>query len=244
MTEPEDPLVRDALDAFWAEEPLCFEWVGHGKRETRFEFSSRGDRVEGQLHARSGEAGPLIVLIPGAREGAAAPFAVDCAEQWSAKGAAVARLDLPLHGSRESVKLSDALREATADPSRLAGDPDARRLAEEFLRQTAWDLRGVLAGLSTVSEVDATRVACVSTGLAAWACALALSVPSLRAPGAAAPGGPIGAALLVDLPTGGPSGLDAEAAVAAGFTGRVQRVEGHEELAGRVWPFLAESLGL
>ncbi len=240
---------RAQLDAWWDREPLAFEARDERDGFCRFEFSSRGDRVEGWLRSAPGQARPLILLVPGSAAGAADPSATTWAHAWHARGAAVACLDLPLHGARASAKLSAALVEAAADLDRLEADPDRARLVGEFLRQSRWDLRGALGALVERPEIDATHCACVGVTLGALTGLHTWNDPR------------VGAAVFVEAPRGGPPGIDPSAALkrlgrpallvertgADGLAGEAERLPlpaAPEAAAAAIWPFLARALGL
>ncbi len=241
-----DETRRAVLDTWWEREPLGFETRDAGSACERFEFSSRGDRVEGWLRRAGGGTGaaPLIVAVSGSRAGSADPTVAGWAARWTAAGAAVAGLDLPLHGVRESVKLSDALVEAASDLDALASDRDRRRLVDEFLAQCRSDLGRALRGLAERPGVDASRALCVGSGLAALA--------SLHGAGGAG----FRAAVIVDPPPG----ADIEAALeglgipslcvtcggaSSGPTASESlAVVRAEAVADAAWPVVANALGL
>ncbi len=91
MTDEEAEEKRRAeLNAWWRREPLAWETREQGAARTHFEFSSRGDRVEGWLRSEGGGgARPLVVVLPGGEAGAADPLIATWAEHFSARGAAV-----------------------------------------------------------------------------------------------------------------------------------------------------------
>lgn len=149
-------------------EPLGF-WIepGAGRRvtdaviERRFELTSRGDRVPGRLLRRG--AGdrplPLILLAHGASGSKEAPYIEATARPWARGGAAVACIDLPLHGERASGKLTERFlaglrfQEPSAPPGGLRG------LWREVTRQAVSDLRRTLDALAELPGIDAERVA-------------------------------------------------------------------------------------
>ncbi len=141
--------------------PSVFE----GATCLRFEFSSRGDRVPGRLLVpTTDKAGPhpLILLQPGA--GADKDVAVlDLAAPWVRAGAAVASIDLPLHGERSSAKFSERLLQILRSLYGGAEDDELdsrnRALLLEFSRQAVWDLGRCLDALSSLPEIDAERTA-------------------------------------------------------------------------------------
>ena len=162
--EHEAAKTRAHLDSWWQNEPLAFETRAAAGGGMRFEFSSRGDRVEGWYRAEGDDARPLILLIPGSAAGASDSHARAWAESWCARGAGVACLDLPLHGARTSAKLSAALIEAASDLGRLLRDDDRKRLVAEFLRQCRSDLR---RAHRTVFSAASTCVTLAPTAAAA-----------------------------------------------------------------------------
>ena len=87
-------------------------WLG--LRADRFEIVSRGDFVAGVLYrppaASSGAAAtiPLVILQHGLGGSKQSPY-LECAARWVREGFAVASIDLPLHGTRSSPKLSARL---------------------------------------------------------------------------------------------------------------------------------------
>jgi dienelactone hydrolase len=83
---------------------------------------------------------------------------------WVRRGAAVACVDLPLHGARASAKLGGLLRaglEAGTGSSLAAG------ILREWSRQAVVDLRRCLDALARVGGLDAGRVAFAGIGLGA-----------------------------------------------------------------------------
>jgi dienelactone hydrolase len=164
-----------------AGEPLDL-WLGPSRsrlaapaiRELRFEFSSRGDRVPGRLLLPEASSGPfpLVLLEHGAGGSKEAPYLEATAFPWVRAGAGVGSIDLPLHGERESGKLTqrflNGLRfDAEADSQQLASG-----LWRELVRQGVSDLRRALDGLVSLPEIDAGRVtfAAFSLGSIVGAC--------------------------------------------------------------------------
>ncbi len=135
----------------------------------RFEFNSRGDRVPGRLilPAESGEPRPLILLQPGA--GADKDAAVlEMAVPWVRGGAAVATIDIPLHGERTSAKFSERLLKTLADiyQSRTAEiNPNDLALVEEFIHQATCDLTRGLDALDQHPDIDTAKCAYVGFSL-------------------------------------------------------------------------------
>ncbi len=239
--EAHDETRRAVLDAWWQREPLAFEIRDEGAARERFEFSSRGDRVEGWLQRPGPEEAPLVLAIPGSRSGSADPVAAAWAKRWVAGGAAVACLDLPLHGARESAKLSDALVEAASDPRALAADGDRRRLVDEFLLQCRSDLLRALTGLGERPGIDAARSVCVGSGLGALACLHGGAEAQLRG------------VVLVDAPAGYSDrgqldcpvlGIGCGGAPALAGAAETLAVDAPDAAADAAWPFVARALGL
>lgn len=156
----------------WAAEPLAL-WLqdrdppaAQRGRTLRFEISSRGDRVPGALYLPAGpQAAPLVVLMHATGSSKDAPFLKACSEAWLAQRAAVACFDLPLHGERESAKLTETFLAAFEDRELL--DPERERLCAEFGRQSLCDARRTLDALAGLPEIDERRVAVVGFGLGA-----------------------------------------------------------------------------
>ncbi len=173
-------------------------------RAHAFEVVSRGDFVPGHLdRPHDGSGLPLVLVLGGSSAWA----------RGMQRDLAVARIDLPLLGSRQSPKLSDRL---VSGHERLARglplDADTRALVEEFARQSISDVLRTLEALAAEADLDASRVALVGTGLGASACAWSLPfAPPLRACVLA---GPVGA--FTD------AGLDPVARIASADLGDVR----------------------
>lgn len=144
-TDPDEPL--SAL-YFEREAPAAIAPA----RCLRFEYTSRGDRVNGRLllPRAAGERRPLALVGHGAGGAHDAPYMDAVAGPWVRAGAAVASIDFPLHGERRSAKLSERLLAGLA-----SGRADA--LALEFAAQAVLDLRRALDALAGHPEVDARR---------------------------------------------------------------------------------------
>lgn len=135
----------------------------------RFEVVSRGDFVPGVLYlpsdlpaeapgATTPGGWPLLLLAHGRGGSMHAPY-LECAARWVREGLAVAAIDLPLHGSRTSPKLSERLVEGLGQlPTGAPLDAEGYALVEEFARQATSDWIRTLDALSALPEVDADRI--------------------------------------------------------------------------------------
>jgi len=133
-------------------------------RALRFEFTSAGDRVAGRLLVPRGGKGPVPLVLVGHDSGAAkdaSDIDTTCAS-W-AREAAVASIDLPLHGERRSVKLSERILRSL-DLARGQSAFDAE-LWTTFAAQAAADLRRALDALGERPELDASRTGYLGLGL-------------------------------------------------------------------------------
>lgn len=152
-------------------------------RSECFEVVSRGDLVPGSLHRPTG-AGPhpLVLVLGGSPSW----------DRGGEQGLAVARIDLPLLGARQSPKLTDRLVGGHTCLTRNEPlDPDTFALLEEFARQSVSDVVRSLEALATDAAIDGSRIALVGAGIGASVCAWALPfVPVLSACVLA---GPVGA---------------------------------------------------
>ena len=147
-SEPLDVLVRDAPDA-----P-----APGGARVQRFELTSRGDRVPGRLLLPPDRGGPhpVVLLQHGAGGSKDAAYLDAAAGPWVKGGAAVACIDLPLHGERASAKLSERVLGELAAAHAGVRSSD---LWVEFVRQSVCDLRRTLDALASHPELDGGRCA-------------------------------------------------------------------------------------
>jgi dienelactone hydrolase len=129
-----------------------------GIRLVSFRFSSRGDRVPGRLRLPMKDAAPypLVLLEHGAGGAKDASYLDTTAAPWVRAGAAVASIDLPLHGERRSAKLSELLLGALREPA--SRDALRSNLLVDFARQAVIDLRRCLDALLPLPEIDAQRV--------------------------------------------------------------------------------------
>lgn len=192
---PESPQPR-SLQLWDLPTPQAFS----GARCRRFEFTSRGDRVPGRLLLPGGGRGPFpLVLFQHGAGGSKEAEYMDAAGPWVAGGAAVASIDLPLHGERSSAKLSERLLASilggAADPDPHGFDAGSRSLWVEFTRQTLCDLRVCLDAMGALPEIDAERVVYASFSLGSLLGALFCALdPRPRAAALALAGGGFGPA--------------------------------------------------
>jgi dienelactone hydrolase len=237
-------------------------------RGLAFEFASRGDRVPGRVWLpRRGEGPfPLIVLQTGWHGAQDAPALDAVAASWTRGGAAVASIDLPLHGERASAKVGRLLRAG------LGLEPGAGALAtavvDEFSRQAVLDLRRCLDALGRVEGIDCERVAYAGLGLGSLVgAAFCAFDPRPRAAALALGGGGRGASesdpvrhvgriaprpVLFVNATGDAAIPQAAAEALHAAASEPKQVlwldAGHAELPGRaleaIWPFLRRHLGL
>ena len=128
-------------------------------RVSRFEFSSRGDRVRGRLLLPETGDGPfpMVLLQHGLNGAKDADYIENTGCPWARGGAAVASIDFPLHGERANPKLCDLLRSGIAEPQR-ANEP-TQILVQEFFRQAVADLGRALDALEALPEIDRDRIA-------------------------------------------------------------------------------------
>jgi dienelactone hydrolase len=146
-----------------------------GLQTQRFELVSRGDFVPGILYrSEPGDqdpesACPLLLIQHATADGADVDY-LACAAPWAKKGLAVASVDLPLHGTRSSPKLSARLIDGIRQ---LACGRELNReswaLVEEFARQATSDLIRTLDALSTLPGIDRGRIGFMGFGLGAIA---------------------------------------------------------------------------
>lgn len=161
------PLFRPDPDealGLWLDDPRTEGTTG--LRSTRFEFSSRGDRVPGHLLLPPRPSGPrpLVLVSQGNESRRQEPALPEACRIWAGEGAAVAAVDLPLQGARTNAKLSQKLGRAFEEGA--AGPLDAT-LWTEFTRQAVLDLRRALDALGGLDEVASGRVAYVGSRLGA-----------------------------------------------------------------------------
>ncbi len=242
----------------------------NGVRPFRFEYTSRGDRVPGRLLLPTEGSGrpPLVLLQHGAGGSKEADYLDAAALPWVRRGAAVASIDLPLHGERTSAKLSELLIAALADPAAPARQPEIGGLWDEFVRQSLADLGRALDALESLPELDASRVAFAGFSLGAMlgtlfvardprpcAAALALAGGGLG-PEAHDPARHVAAfaprpLLLLNAERDERVPRSAAEALHAAAAHPVEIVwvdSGHADIGGRalkaIWQFLARELGL
>lgn len=168
---------REALSPWWAP-PRA---LGEGVCELRFEFTSRGDRVPGRLLVPEAEgeadaaaaATPLLLVAHGAGGAKDAASMDAVCLPWARRGAAVALVDLPLHGERASAKLG-ARWLATLHPEHPA-DADELRLHVDLAVQARHDLARALDVVASRRGAAAERVGFLGFSLGAilgaWFCA-------------------------------------------------------------------------
>lgn len=157
--DPTEPL------AAWRRQEADSDRLAGARRE-RFELTSRGDRVPGTLlipERTSGRA-PLVLFPCGPRS-LLDPDPLEAARDWIGLGAAVACIDLPLHGARASAKLGERALLALAEPSTSTDD----QLWEMLVRQAVMDLRRSLDFLTTHPVLDTERCLCAGSGVGAVA---------------------------------------------------------------------------
>jgi len=188
----EAPIVRQPLSLHVRESaaPPAFE----NARCLRLEYTSRGDRVPARviLPARPGPA-PLVLLQHGAGGSKDAEY-LDVAAPWVKQGAAVASIDLPLHGERSSPKLSEILLSGLSPAAAAAG---AETLVREFARQSIADLGGCLDAAAELKEIDSSRTVFAAFSLGAMIGAAFCALDSRpRAVALALCGGGLGPAAL------------------------------------------------
>lgn len=150
-SDPSEPL------GLW-QSPLGTLDDAGGIRAHAFEFTSRGARVPGRLLLPPEGDGPfpLVVLQHGAHGSKDAPYMLPVGGPWARAGAAVACIDLPLHGERRNAKLTGLLLGALG----LEGRPTAagRIVLTEFVRQAVNDLKRLGQAAAALPGVDAERM--------------------------------------------------------------------------------------
>jgi dienelactone hydrolase len=166
------------------------------------EYSSRGDRVPGQIVLPdlpgASAPHPVVLLAHGLTSSRNGDGMDAVAARWVREGAAVAAIDFALHGERTSPKTSERLFESA--PAALANGFDDRAseiLWQEFARQSVLDLRRLVDVLEAFDGVDAKRLVYVGFSLGGILGAALCGVDprprgaALAIAGAGAPGGPL-----------------------------------------------------
>lgn len=166
MSDAARPDPAEPLDVYTA--PCPAPSGVHGVVASRFEYSSRGDRVPGRLLLPESSAGrcPLVLLQHGAGGSKDAPYLDAAAGPWVRGGAAVASIDFPLHGERASAKLTERALGYLAGAG-AARAPEAEALFVELARQAVLDLHRAVDALERVPGVDASRLAYVGFSMGA-----------------------------------------------------------------------------
>lgn len=174
---------------------------------TRFELSSRGDRVPGHLLEadRSRDARRPLVLLQHGAGGDRLSAYLQVARRWVEDGAAVATIDFPLHGERRSPKLSERLLQSISSgvgshivaeaEAGTTGGADPAALWRGFVRQAVADLRASLDHLLAAPRIDGGGCAYAAFSLGSIVGSLFLAVdPRPRAAALALGGGGFGPA--------------------------------------------------
>ena len=160
IPDPNEPL---ALRSRAARAPAIF-----GDRPAlEIEYSSRGDRVPGHvlLPDRSEGPHPVLILQHGMNGSRIADY-MAAASRWVDGGAAVASIDLPLHGDRTSAKMSERLALSAGKAIDGRGlDRVETMLWTEFARQAVLDLRRLIDAIELIDELDANRLVFVGFSL-------------------------------------------------------------------------------
>ncbi|MCH2171670.1 acetylxylan esterase [Myxococcota bacterium] len=138
-------------------------------RRLLFEFNSRGDRVSGRLllPETASDPYPTVLLEHGHGGSKEAPYMDAAAGPWVRAGAAVASIDLPLHGQRSNPKLTGLLQRELQVLTETGGNTAPSPLIEEFGRQAVVDLIRALDALSELPEVDSDLFAFAGFSLGA-----------------------------------------------------------------------------
>ena len=137
-----------------------------------FEFNSRGARVVGHLHFRRPAPDHLILLAHGAGESCESIRIEELAKGLAGQGAAVAAIDLPLHGRRSNPKLTPKLLESLTFHSRRSSlDEDLWR---NYADQASADFAGCLEVLPEALGKAPARSTLIGLGLGAFCGAIHL----------------------------------------------------------------------
>lgn len=118
------------------------EALDNGIRLRRFEFNSRGARVEGDIFVGLKPASRLIVICHDQLGNYTAPDIHALAHQWAMRGALVATIDLPLQGRRANPKLTEHLFQTIGRNYSVSSLNES--LWKDYFQQANADLRGVL----------------------------------------------------------------------------------------------------
>ncbi len=145
---------EEALAAWWRELSAP---AARGMRALQFEYTSRGDRVAGRLWLpdATAEPHPLVWLQRAEADAGEADSVGELSRAWVKAGAAVAAIDLPLHGARASAKLSERFRQGLFHSG--CGFPEWSQLWQEFVCQSVSDLSRGCDILSAHGAVDVRR---------------------------------------------------------------------------------------
>jgi dienelactone hydrolase len=139
----------------------------------QLEFSCRGDRVPCTVVRPAGDQSVPLVLIQAEPH----PESLATCARWVSSGCAIATIDLPLHASRHSEKLSENLTASIARTSTgEALDSTSELLYREFMRQAILEVRRTLAVLAGLDDIDASRLAFAGRGVGAWVGAIACAL--------------------------------------------------------------------
>jgi len=162
------------VDSFWSEP---------SEGGLRFEVSSHGEWVPGRLFLPEGPGDgphPLILVQHGAGSGKDDPVMDSVTGRWVEGGAAVVRVDFPLHGERHDPKLS--LRILAALSPEASPSPLEQSLWADLSRQAVGDLQAVLAALCARDDIDEDRVGYAGFSLGAiLGAAFCAATPQVRA---------------------------------------------------------------
>ncbi len=138
------------------DEPLGF-WSEPFEGGLRFEVSHGADWVPGRLFLPEGEGPfPLVLVQHGAGSSKDDPVMDTVTSPWVLGGAAIARIDFPLHGERSDPKLGARVLAALATEGERT--PGLEALWGDLQRQAAGDLSRCLDALCALAEIDAGRV--------------------------------------------------------------------------------------
>jgi len=155
----------EPLSVFYGPEP-----DGSGAPTLSFEYSSAGDRVRGILWRPSLPGPAPLVLVAHPRDGSKDTPGVEAlALAWTGAGAAVAAIDLPLHGARASGKLGERALRAVGKQGAASHAADAldADLSLHVVQQATTDLRRALTILAERTDIDGARLALAGFGLGA-----------------------------------------------------------------------------